>query len=98
KQLHASLMKVGLNKVLIPYSPISNDEYDASGIYINYLQVGKTVIYPEYGIKEDSLAHKVFSRYFGNNAISIRANAIAKKGGVLNCISWNIIKGGNDGI
>jgi agmatine deiminase len=89
-KFHRALAKEGLSPALLPYIAYRNKGDDAKGIYINYLQVGKTVIYPVYGLKEDALAHKVFSRYFGSSAIPIHANAIAKKGGVLNCISWNI--------
>jgi len=84
------LSREGLLSVVLPYNPFHNKGDDAKGIYINYLQVGKTIIYPEYGIKEDARAHKAFFRYFGAHAIPIRTNAIARKGGVLNCVSWNI--------
>ena len=91
-QFHRALSKQGLSPVLLPYTAYRNKGDDAKGIYVNYLQVGKIVIYPVYGLKEDALAHKVFTRYFGANVVPIRSNAIARKGGVLNCISWNIFK------
>ena len=91
-KFHRALSEQGLFPVLLPYTAYRNKGDDAKGIYINYLQVGKTVIYPTYGLKEDALAQKVFSRYFGVYAVSVRANTIAKKGGVLNCINWNIRK------
>jgi len=93
-RFHRELTRQGLFPVLLPYTAYRNKGDDAKGIYINYLQIGKVVIYPTYGIKEDVLAHKVFSRYFGDNVFPIRSNQIAKKGGVLNCVSWNI-KGGS---
>ena len=89
-KFHRALIKQGLFPVLLPYTAYRNKGDDAKGIYINYLQVGKTVIYPTYGLKEDALAHKVFTRYFCANVIPIRSNEIAEKGGVLNCVSWNI--------
>jgi agmatine deiminase len=92
-KFHRALSRQGLFPVLLPYTAYRNKGDDAKGIYINYLQVGKNVIYPTYGLKEDALAHKVFSRYFGANVIPIRSNRIAKKGGVLNCVSWNMRKG-----
>jgi len=91
KNLYKSLKGARLTPIPIPYNPYRNKEtLDATGIYINYLQVSKTAIYPIYGMKEDAPAHEVFLKYFGANVIPIRANAIAKKGGVLNCVSWNI--------
>lgn len=89
-KFHRALSRQGLLPVLLPYTAYRNNGYDATGVYINYFQVGKTVIYPVYGLKEDAFAHKVFARYFGANVIPMRANTIAKKGGVLNCVSWNI--------
>ncbi len=82
----------GLRPVLLPYTAYRNKGVDAAGIYINYLQVGKTVIYPVYGQKEDVLASGVFAKYYGATAVPIRANEIARKGGVLNCVSWNVRK------
>jgi agmatine deiminase len=93
-RFHRTLSKEGLYPVVLPYNPFRNKANDVKGIYINYLQAGKIVIYPAYGIKEDLLAQKVFSGCFGAYAVPIRANAIAKEGGVLNCVSWNISKGG----
>lgn len=89
-KFHRALSRQGLFPVLLPYTAYRNKGDDAKGIYINYLQVGKNVIYPTYGLKEDALAHKVFTRYFGASVIPIRSNRIAKNGGVLNCVSWNI--------
>lgn len=92
EELLKTLKKEGLNPLPeIPYNPYGNeDDLDATGIYINYLQVGKIVIYPTYGIREDALAHDVFTSHFGEYVFPIRANAIAEEGGVLNCVSWNI--------
>ena len=92
-KFYRALSNQGLFPVPLPYTAYRNKGDDAEGIYINYLQVGKFVIYPTYGLKEDVLAHKVFTRYFGaDNAMPIRANSIAKKGGILNCVTWNIKK------
>lgn len=92
RKFHRALSEAGLAPVLLPYTAYRNKGDDAKGIYINYLQVGKTVIYPTYGIKEDALAHKVFARHFGAHVFPVRANRIAKEGGVLNCVSWNVFK------
>lgn len=89
-EFHRALSRQGLLPVLLPYTAYRNKGDDAKGIYINYLRVGKIIIYPAYGKKEDILAHQVFTKYFGAHVFPIRANAIAKKGGVLNCVSWDI--------
>ena len=89
-QFNQALARAGLRPVILPYTAWRNKGDNAKGIYINYLQVSKTVFYPVYGIKEDEQAQEVFKRCFGNNIVPISANAIAKGGGVLNCASWNI--------
>lgn len=80
-----------LKTQLIPYNPFNNVGNDAKGVYINYLQVGQRVIYPLFGLKEDKLAHECFTSLFGSDSVGIRANEIAQEGGVLNCVSWNIL-------
>ena len=51
------------------------------------------VIVPTFGIKEDDEAVKTFEDIFaGQTIITIDSNEIAEKGGILNCISWNIFK------
>ncbi|MFH1621623.1 MAG: agmatine deiminase family protein [Candidatus Omnitrophota bacterium] len=92
-KFHRAILRQGLCPILLPYKAYRNKGDDAKGIYTNYLEIGKTVIYPIYGIKEDGLAHKVFSRCFGAHIFQIRADEIAREGGVFNCISWNIKKG-----
>jgi len=89
-QFNQALAQAGLRPVVLPYTAWRNKGDNAKGIYINYLQVSKTVFYPVYGIKEDKQAQEVFKRCFGNNIVPISANAIARGGGVLNCASWNI--------
>lgn len=91
KNVGIQLSAAGLTTIRLVYAPYDNKtNMDACGVYINYLQVGKTVIYPVFGIKNDATACRVFEKYFGDNAISLNCKRIAKDGGVLNCISWNI--------
>ena len=91
RKVISTLEKNELKMMFAPYTPYQNkSDFDATGIYINYLHVGKLVVYPIYGIEEDEEAHKFFTELFGSNAVPIRANAIAKEGGVLNCVSWGV--------
>ncbi len=84
----------GLDYIEIPYNPYSNDNYDqANGDYINYLQMENTVIVPTFGIKEDDEVVKQFEQLFkGQTIATVRSNEIANDGGILNCITWNILK------
>jgi agmatine deiminase len=52
----------------------------------------KTVIIPTFGIKEDDEAVKQIETFFAGKTIkTIESNAIANNGGILNCITWNIL-------
>ncbi len=94
-KLFAALTQAGLTPIPIPYvSPKNYDGIDATGTYINYLQVGKFVFYPVFGSKTDASAGRIFSRLFGSDAVPIEVGKLPKQGGVLNCISWNIVRKG----
>ncbi len=88
------LQSAGLVCIKLPYNPYSNPSYtSAKGIYINYLETDSAVIVPTFGLKEDDEALKVFHENFkGKEIRSIDSNVIAKEGGILNCITWNIKK------
>ncbi len=92
-QLYSALTQAELTPILIPYeSPKKYDGVDATGTYINYLRVGKFVFYPVFGSKADASAGKIFLKLFGSCAVPIRVGRLAKEGGVLNCISWNVLR------
>ena len=79
----------------IPYNPYKNEGLDATGIYINYLQIGKNIIVPKFNIDEDEEAEKRFKEIFptpGFKVSMLESCEIAKEGGILNCISWNILR------
>jgi len=86
------LQEAGLDCIPVMYNPYANRSLsDATGVYINFLQVGQKVFVPTFGMKEDDEALKMFSGLF-RDVVPIRSETIAKEGGVLNCISWNIMK------
>ena len=89
-----AIHNTGLDYRKIPYNPYGNKSYNqANGDYINYLQMENTVIIPTFGITEDDEIVKQFEQIFaGNKICTIESNEIANDGGVLNCITWNILK------
>jgi len=94
-KLCSALTQAGLIPVAIPYdSPKKYDGIDATGAYVNYLQVGKSVFYPVFGSKTSASVNKLFSRLFGSDAVPVETGKLAREGGVLNCISWNILRKG----
>jgi agmatine deiminase len=94
KRLLRVLQSAGLECTPIPYNPYPNKTYlDATGIYINYLQMQQGIVLPVFGIKEDQQMVKQFEQLLSGVAIrTVPSTSVAREGGVLNCISWNIYK------
>jgi agmatine deiminase len=89
-----AIHNTGLDYIKIPYNVYNNTSNNhANGAYINYLQMENSVIIPTFGIKEDDLAVRQLEIIFtGQNIATVESNEIAYKGGILNCITWNIRK------
>lgn len=89
-----AIHNIGLDYIKIPYNVYYNKSNDqANGDYINYLQMEKTVIIPTFGIAEDDEAVKQLETIFAGNIIeTVESNEIANNGGILNCITWNILR------
>ena len=94
KAFEIAIHNTGLDYIKLPYNPyLNNNDVQANGYYINYLQMENIIIIPIFGFKEDEIAVKQFENIFNNHSIvTINSNEIANDGGVLNCISWNILK------
>lgn len=64
----------------------------ATGNYINFLRIGKTIFLPQYNEpKQDSKAQQIFNNNFPDlTVVPIQTNVdkLSKLGGVFNCISW----------
>ncbi|WP_071781148.1 agmatine deiminase family protein [Adhaeribacter aquaticus] len=89
-----ALHNAGLDWIEIPYNPYGNKKLiQANGSYINYLQVENVVIIPSFGIEKDIQTLSKFKQLFPNYKVSnIDCNDIANEGGILNCVSWNLVK------
>lgn len=62
-----------------------------SWCYINFLQVGNLVLVPQIGMEEDCQALEQIGKALPDcEVIGIPALEAVRKGGALNCISWNI--------
>lgn len=89
-----AIHNTGLDYITIPYNVYDNkSDNQANGDYINYLQMENTLIIPTFGIKEDDIAVKQLETIFaGQKIVTLESNEIANDGGILNCITWNILK------
>ena len=66
-------------------------KHKRSWAYINYLQVGNLVLVPQMDIPEDEQALEQICKVLPNcKVVGIPALEAVRKGGALNCISWNI--------
>lgn len=85
----ANVLKKHVEVIPLTYSV--KRKHQRSWAYINYLQIGKLVIVPQLGIPEDEQAlrqiKEVLPQYEVVGAPALEA---VRKGGALNCISWNV--------
>ncbi|MDX5338748.1 MAG: agmatine deiminase family protein [Cyclobacteriaceae bacterium] len=87
-----ALHNTGLEVIKLPYPIYNNPSNDyANGDYINYLQMEKVIFAPIFGFKEDEEVIRILEQAFPKDSIiPIESNDLARNGGILNCISWNI--------
>jgi agmatine/peptidylarginine deiminase len=70
-----------------------NPNKDYNWAYINYLEVGNKIIVPTFGIPEDEQALRYIKAANPDSIVrGFRMRDIAKNGGALHCITWNIKK------
>jgi len=98
-RFYGALDEAGLEVLLVPYNPSEeriNRYQSAVGCYINFLQVGDKVFLPTFEDPvNDAMAIKRFEEIYGlRNIIPIPSHDVAKGGGVLNCLSWEIFPDG----
>lgn len=68
-----------------------NRKHERSWSYINFLKVGNLILVPQLGIPEDEQALEQISKALPNcKVVGIPALEAVRRGGALNCISWNI--------
>ena len=81
-----TLRELGFAVVEFPY--FYSGGISAVGSYLNYLETPKHIFLPVFGIFTDADALKEASGLFRKDIVPVLLSAIPKKGGALNCISW----------
>jgi agmatine/peptidylarginine deiminase len=72
---------------------VPNPNNDFNWAYINYLEVGNKIIVPTFGIPEDEQALRYIKAANPDSIVrGFRTRDIARNGGALHCITWNIKK------
>jgi agmatine deiminase len=86
----ANILKVNKLKYICAPCGCRESGLSAMGLYTNYLQIGNTIFVPVFDIEQDARAVKFFEDVFsGCNIIPVKSKQIARKGGVLRCVSWS---------
>ena len=76
---------------VIPLTYNAKRKHKRSWAYINFLQVGSLVLVPQLGIPEDEQAlEQICNALPDCKVVGIPALEAVRRGGALNCISWNI--------
>ena len=76
---------------VIPLKYNVKRKHARSWAYINYLQVGNLILVPQLGIPEDEQAVEQISKALPDcQVMGVPALEAVRKGGALNCVSWNI--------
>ena len=77
---------------VIPLSYPVKRKHKRSWAYINYMQIGQLVIVPQLGIPEDELALEQIKAALPECIVlGVPALEAVRKGGALNCVSWNLL-------
>lgn len=75
----------------IPLKYVTKRQHARSWAYINFLQVGKLVLVPQLGLEEDTQALEQIGNALPScEVVGIPSLEAVRRGGALNCISWNI--------
>ena len=94
-----SRFRVALEKhfEVIPLYYKTKKIHARSWAYINFLQIGKLILVPQLGLEEDEQALEQISNAMPDcEVLGIPALEAVRRGGGLNCISWNTTTLQND--
>lgn len=81
-----------LKPVTLPCTVHRNDQNESAvGVYMNFLKLKQCIVMPVFNDKEiDQAAKDVLEREFDLPVEEVEANKLAEKGGIINCVTWNI--------
>lgn len=83
------LKKHNISVIDFPY--FSSQGNSAIGCYLNFLETEQNIFLPIFGAPLDKRAISAAEQVFLKPIVPVSINAIAKDGGVLNCISWESV-------
>ncbi|MCF8464838.1 MAG: agmatine deiminase family protein [Flavobacteriales bacterium] len=94
EQFQAAIEATGLDIIILPYEPEDDPNLvSAVGLYLNYLEMEQVVIVPVFNLPTDKKAMEILMEVFHDRkVVALECSELARKGGILNCIAWNIQK------
>ena len=85
--------KLGVEMVTLPWF-FRNERIDgvasAVGCYMNFLQLAQGIVMPSFANRQDERAREVVASLVKCPVVSVKATALARWGGVFNCISLTV--------
>ncbi|MFY0606426.1 MAG: agmatine deiminase family protein [Cyclobacteriaceae bacterium] len=87
--------KTGYSYIEMPWfeRKVKGNSHHAIGCYVNYLEISNIIIFPIFEIdgNNDKEALQIIEEAFPDRIIEpININEIALRGGLMNCISWQV--------
>lgn len=85
-----SLENANLTSLVLPCNVHKNSrDESAEGIYMNFLKLNNCIVIPVFNDKDnDKKAQAMLESLYNKRVITIEAINLAKKGGVINCVTW----------
>lgn len=88
KSIKVTLKEHSIDVIDFPY--FQPNGISAKGCYLNYLETDEIIFLPVFNNKTDDEAVTMAENIFAKQIAPVNINEIAQKGGVLNCISWEM--------
>lgn len=97
KKLKADLIRgipnIKIHEIITPYdgSQIYDKKFgSACGLYTNILVTPEHIYFPQFGIKEDSVALQQIRAITKRKVIPVQSNHVCHMGGGVRCMSWQL--------
>ena len=88
QRIKCTLRNHGIDVIDFPYQ--DDRGISAVGCYLNFLETEHCIFLPAFGLDMDKTAAGTATRIFSKEIVPVRIDEIAKQGGCLNCIGWEL--------
>jgi len=96
-QYATNLRKALADKFKVVELSYKNNNSKDNWAYINHVRVGNLVLFPQLNIPEDKEAYEQIAPFYSEcKIVQIPSRVIVKKGGALNCVTWNVYQDEKD--